>query len=154
MHWTFCHPAADSCWDATYMHVFDSVANRLLVSWLLLCCRIGGSPLEDMHSMMLMGANPHRQQQYVTDGRRQTEVTSVGRCCNCLQCYMPVVLKWVPLGSLREEFLIPGKKFVSEKNWGGKVLDQKTSFKPWNDWLVTIVTFLLLNHDYCFLELV
>jgi len=26
-----------------------------------------------------------------------------------------VVLKWVPLGSLREEFLIPGRTFVPRK---------------------------------------
>jgi len=30
----------------------------------------------------------------------------------------PVVLKQVPLGSLREEFLILEKKFVPERNWG------------------------------------
>jgi len=31
-----------------------------------------------------------------------------------------VVLKRGPFGSLREEFLIPGRK------WGGKVVDEKT----------------------------
>jgi len=39
-----------------------------------------------------------------------------------------VVLKREPLGSLREEFLIPGKKFVPERNWGGKAVDEKTLF--------------------------
>jgi len=40
--------------------------------------------------------------------------------------FRPVVLKRVPLGSLREEFLIPGRKFVPGRNWGGKALDVKT----------------------------
>jgi len=31
-----------------------------------------------------------------------------------------VVLKRVALGSPREEFLIPGRKCVSGRNWGGK----------------------------------
>jgi len=30
----------------------------------------------------------------------------------------PVVLKQVPLGSLREEFLIPGRNFFPGRNWG------------------------------------
>jgi len=29
-----------------------------------------------------------------------------------------VVLKREPLGSLREEFVIPGRKFVPGRNWG------------------------------------
>jgi len=33
----------------------------------------------------------------------------------------------VPLGSLREEFLIPESKFVPGRNWGGKTVDEKTS---------------------------
>ena len=37
-----------------------------------------------------------------------------------------VVLKWVPLGSLREEFLIPGRKVVPRRNWGGTAVDQET----------------------------
>jgi len=31
-----------------------------------------------------------------------------------------------PLGSLREEFLIPGRKFVPGINWGEKAADEKT----------------------------
>jgi len=31
----------------------------------------------------------------------------------------------VPFGSLREEFFIPGGKFVSGRNWGGKAVDEK-----------------------------
>jgi len=38
----------------------------------------------------------------------------------------PVFLKRVLLGSLREEFLIPGKIFVPGKNWGGKPVGEKT----------------------------
>jgi len=37
-----------------------------------------------------------------------------------------VVLKDEPLGSLREEFLIPGRNFVPGRNWGGKAVDEKT----------------------------
>jgi len=37
-----------------------------------------------------------------------------------------VVLKREPLGSLREEFLIPGRKFVPGRNWGGKAVNEKT----------------------------
>jgi len=37
----------------------------------------------------------------------------------------PVVLKQVPLGSLNEEFVIPGRKFVPGRNWGGKTVDEK-----------------------------
>jgi len=33
-----------------------------------------------------------------------------------------VVLKREPLGSLKEEFFIPGMEFVPGKNWGGKKL--------------------------------
>jgi len=36
-----------------------------------------------------------------------------------------VVLKREPLGSFREEFLMPGRKFVPGRNWGGKVVDEK-----------------------------
>jgi len=36
-----------------------------------------------------------------------------------------VVLKWDSLGSLREEFLVPEKKFLPEKNWEGKAVDEK-----------------------------
>jgi len=35
-----------------------------------------------------------------------------------------VVLKRVPLGSQREKFFIPGRKFVSGRNWGGKGEDE------------------------------
>jgi len=31
----------------------------------------------------------------------------------------------VPLGSLREEFFIPGRKFVPGKKWGAKSEDEK-----------------------------
>ena len=37
-----------------------------------------------------------------------------------------VVLKRESLGSLREEFLIPGRKFVPGRSWGGKAVDEKT----------------------------
>jgi len=40
----------------------------------------------------------------------------------------PVVLKLEPLGSLREEFLIPGRKFAPGRNWGGKVVEKNLSF--------------------------
>jgi len=36
------------------------------------------------------------------------------------------ILKRVPLGSLWEEFLFPGRKFVPGRNWGGKAVDEKT----------------------------
>jgi len=36
-----------------------------------------------------------------------------------------VVLKRKPLGSPREEFLIPERKIVPGKNWGGKAVDEK-----------------------------
>jgi len=36
-----------------------------------------------------------------------------------------MVLKQVPLDSLREEFFILGRKFVSGRNWGGKAVDEK-----------------------------
>ena len=39
--------------------------------------------------------------------------------------YNTMVLKRVPFGSLREEFFIPGGKFVSGRNWGGKGVDEK-----------------------------
>jgi len=39
-----------------------------------------------------------------------------------------VVLKREPLGSLKEEFLIPRRKFVPGKNWGGKAVDEKNLF--------------------------
>jgi len=35
-----------------------------------------------------------------------------------------VVLKREPLGSLREEFLIPGRKFVPGRSWGGKAVEK------------------------------
>jgi len=31
----------------------------------------------------------------------------------------------VPLGSLREEISIPGRKFVPGRNWGGKAVGEK-----------------------------
>jgi len=31
------------------------------------------------------------------------------------------------LGSLREEFFIPRRKFVSGRNWGGKAVHEKAS---------------------------
>ena len=37
-----------------------------------------------------------------------------------------VVLKREPLGSLREEFIIRGRKFVPGKNWRGKAVGEKT----------------------------
>jgi len=40
----------------------------------------------------------------------------------------PMVLKRVPLGSPKEEFLIPGKNFVPGRNWGGKAMDEKSFF--------------------------
>jgi len=36
-----------------------------------------------------------------------------------------VVLKGKPLGSPREEFLIPGRKVVPGRKWGGKVVVRK-----------------------------
>ena len=39
-----------------------------------------------------------------------------------------MVLKWKPLGSLREEFWIPGRKFVPGRNWGGKAAKINPSF--------------------------
>ena len=39
-----------------------------------------------------------------------------------------MVLKREPLGSLREEFLIPGRKFAPGKNWGGKAVEKNLSF--------------------------
>jgi len=41
-------------------------------------------------------------------------------------CSRAVVLKREPLGSAREEFLIPGRKTVPGRNWGGKAVDEKT----------------------------
>jgi len=32
----------------------------------------------------------------------------------------------VPFDSLSEEFVIPGRKFVPGRNWGGKTVDEKT----------------------------
>jgi len=44
----------------------------------------------------------------------------------------PVVLRREPFGSLREEFLFLGRKFVPERNCGGKAVDEKTwSFYHW-----------------------
>jgi len=40
--------------------------------------------------------------------------------------FRAVVLKRELLGSLREEFLIPGRKFIPGRNWGGKDVDEKT----------------------------
>jgi len=37
-----------------------------------------------------------------------------------------VFLIRAPLGSLREEFFIPGKEFIPGRNWGGKAVDEKT----------------------------
>jgi len=42
---------------------------------------------------------------------------------NTLSC--EVVFKRVPLGSLSQKFLIPGRKFVPGRNWGGKGEDEK-----------------------------
>jgi len=39
-----------------------------------------------------------------------------------------VVLKREPLGSLREEFLIPGGKFAPGRNWEGKAVEKNVSF--------------------------
>jgi len=38
----------------------------------------------------------------------------------------PVVFKWVPLGSPREEVGILGRKFVPGRKWGGKGVDERT----------------------------
>jgi len=38
----------------------------------------------------------------------------------------PVVFKQEPLCSLREEFLILGRKFLPGRNRGGKSVDEKT----------------------------
>jgi len=35
-----------------------------------------------------------------------------------------VVLKQEPFGSLREEFLISGRKFVPGNNWAGKAVEK------------------------------
>jgi len=45
-----------------------------------------------------------------------------------IEVIRPVVLKRVPLDLLREEFLIPRRKFVRVRNWGGKAVDEKTRF--------------------------
>jgi len=37
-----------------------------------------------------------------------------------------VVLKREPFGSLREEFLIVGRKLLPGRNWGGKAVEEKT----------------------------
>ena len=39
-----------------------------------------------------------------------------------------MALKRQPLGSLREEFLIPGRKFVPSRNWRGKAGDEEIPF--------------------------
>jgi len=39
-----------------------------------------------------------------------------------------VVLKREPLGSLREEFLIPGRNFAPGRNWGRKAVGKKLKF--------------------------
>ena len=39
-----------------------------------------------------------------------------------------MVLKRVPLGSLSEEFVIPGRKFVPGRNREGKTVDGKIFF--------------------------
>jgi len=39
-----------------------------------------------------------------------------------------VVLKREPLGSLREEFLILGRKFAPGRHWGGKAVKKKLKF--------------------------
>ena len=36
-----------------------------------------------------------------------------------------VVLEQVPLGLVKEEFLIPGRKFLPGRDWGGKPVDEK-----------------------------
>ena len=40
----------------------------------------------------------------------------------------PVVLKRESLGSLREEFFIPGRKFVPGRNWGGKAVEKSLMY--------------------------
>jgi len=40
--------------------------------------------------------------------------------------YSPVILKKLPLGSLREDVLIPGSRFVPGRSLGGKSVDGKT----------------------------
>jgi len=39
-----------------------------------------------------------------------------------------VVLKQESLGSLREVFLIPGRKFAPGRNWGGKAVGKEPKF--------------------------
>jgi len=39
-----------------------------------------------------------------------------------------VALKREALGSLREEFLIPGRKFAPGRNWGGKAVEKNLKF--------------------------
>ena len=39
-----------------------------------------------------------------------------------------VVLKREPLGSLREEFLIPARKFAPRRNWGGRAAEENLKF--------------------------
>jgi len=39
--------------------------------------------------------------------------------------FRPVILKRGPLGSLWEEFFIPGMKFVPGRNWEGKAVNEK-----------------------------
>jgi len=48
--------------------------------------------------------------------------------CVCFAGVRAVVLKWEPLGSLREEFLISGRKFAPGRNWGGKAVEKILNF--------------------------
>jgi len=47
------------------------------------------------------------------------------------KAFRTVVLKREPLGSLREEFLIPKRKFVPGRNWGGKAVHEKNLLLPY-----------------------
>ena len=47
--------------------------------------------------------------------------------CKILEASKAVVLKLVSLGSLKKEILIPWRKFVLGRNWGGKAVDEETS---------------------------
>jgi len=47
---------------------------------------------------------------------------------NAEKCLRDVVLKREPLGSLREEFIFPGRKFVPGMNRGGNAVDEIALF--------------------------
>jgi len=61
---------------------------------------------------------------YDPTGNR-TQPTNFGARAEPTVPLSPVVLRRVPLGSLRKECLIPGRKFVPRRNWGGESADEK-----------------------------